>query len=127
MERIQNVRPGILIVPDAGLKLQPGEGAEVNTLSKQTERLLASGYLVRVGEARIGEVPENRQPVEETALSLFADPAPDLSKLSAQQAIARVAEMDDPERLRECLGTEKRRSVLDTLDRKLREVAGGAE
>jgi hypothetical protein len=122
MERIQNVRPGILIVPDAGLKLQPGEGAEVNTLSKQTERLLASGYLVRVGEA-----PENRLPVGEAALSLFADPAPDLSKLSAQQAIARVAEMDDPERLRECLGTEKRRSVLDTLDRKLREVAGGAE
>jgi len=120
MERIQNVRPGILIVPDAGLKLQPGEGAEVNTLSKQTERLLASGYLVRVGEVQ-------EKAVENPALSLFEDPAPDLSKLSAQQAIARVAEMDDPERLRECLGTEKRRSVLDTLDRKLREVAGGAE
>jgi hypothetical protein len=122
MERIQNARPGILIVPDAGLKLSPGEVAEVHSLSKQTGRLLASGHLVRVGEA-----PENRLPVEETALSLFEDPAPDLSKLSAQQAIARVAEMDDPERLRECLGSEKRRSVLDMLDRKLKEVGGGAQ
>ena len=120
MITIKNIRPGILVIPDAGLRLTPGQKVEVNEPTKQIEGLIASGHLARVGDADAQEKPEpmkTTEPVE----------APDLSKMTAQQAIASVAEMDDPERIKAAIESEKRRSVLDALMKKREEVGGGSE
>ena len=53
--------------------------------------------------------------------------ATDLSKMTAQQAIASINETDDPERIAAQMGTEKRHSVLDALERKKKELASGDE
>ncbi|MCB2141514.1 hypothetical protein KQH29_01080 [bacterium] len=120
MITIKNIRPGILMIPDAGLRLTPGQKAEVRESTKQIERLVASGHLARVGDA---ETQAKSEPANTT------EPAetPDLSKMTAQQAIASVAEMDDPERIKAAIESEKRRSVLDALMKKREEVGGGAE
>ena len=33
MNRIKNIRPGVLVIPDAGLKLKPGQVVEVERLT----------------------------------------------------------------------------------------------
>lgn len=120
MITIKNIRPGILMIPDAGLRLTPGQRAEVREPTKQIEGLIASGHL-----AQIGEPSESKQP-ESLEIAATVE-TPDLSKMTAQQAIASVAEMDDPERIKAAIESEKRRSVLDALMKKREEVGGGAE
>lgn len=120
MTTIKNIRPGILVIPDAGLRLTPGQTLEVGKPTKQTEGLIASGHL-----ARIGNPSESKQP--ESPEAAVTVETPDLSKMTAQQAIASVAEMDDPERIKAAIESEKRRSVLDALMKKREEVGGGAE
>jgi len=44
--KIKNVRPGILIIADAGLKLAPGDSVEVDTLTQQREGAAAAKALV---------------------------------------------------------------------------------
>jgi hypothetical protein len=120
MITIKNIRPGILLIPDAGLRLTPGQKADVREPTKQIERLIASGHLARIGDAEFQAKPESSEatvPVETL----------DLSKMTAQQAIASVAEMDDPESIRAAIESEKRRSVLDALMKKREEVGGGAQ
>ncbi len=117
MITIKNIRPGILMIPDAGLRLTPGQTAEVNEPTRQVGRLLASGHLARVGVRAEPEPAESQQPFESA----------DLSKLTAQQAIASIAEMDDPEHVKAVIESEKRRSVLDALIKKREELTGGAE
>lgn len=115
MEKLKNVRPGVLVIADAGLKLTPGQTVETASPTKQMEALVASGHLARVGSRRapapVAEKPE----------------VADLSKMTAQQAIASINETDDPERIAAQIGTEKRRSVLDALERKKKELASGDE
>lgn len=111
MIRIKNLRPGILFITDAGLKLKPGETVEVETLSKHAEGLVKSGRLARLDEAA---VPKTEK-------------AHDLAKLSAQQAIEAVGDLKDPEQIQNLLEVEKRRSVLEALDKKRREVTGGTD
>lgn len=120
MITIKNIRPGILLIPDAGLRLTPGQTVAVREPTKQIEGLIASGHLARVGDSSSSKQPE---PLEPTATV----EAPDLSKMTAQQAIASVAEMDDPECIRAAIESEKRRSVLDALMKKREEVGGGAD
>ncbi len=48
MEKLKNVRRGMLVIADAGLKLTPGQTVEVGTLTKQMEALVASGHLARI-------------------------------------------------------------------------------
>lgn len=48
MVKIKNVRPGILIVADAGLKLTPGESRDVEVLTPQTKDAIASGLLAQM-------------------------------------------------------------------------------
>jgi hypothetical protein len=115
MEKLKNVRRGMLVIADAGLKLTPGQTIEVETPTKQMEALLASGHLARAGKKppapRQTEMPE----------------AADLSKMTAQEAIASINDMDDPEHVQAQMRTEKRRSVLDALERKKKELTGGNE
>jgi len=46
--KLKNVRPGILIIADAGLKLAPGETIELEKLTKQAEKAVDEGLLARV-------------------------------------------------------------------------------
>lgn len=48
MIKIKNVRPGILIIADAGLKLAPGESREIENPTRQVEKAIADGLLARV-------------------------------------------------------------------------------
>jgi len=48
--KVKNVRPGIIIVADAGLKLAPGEVSDVEKLTVQMQRCLDDGVLARVDE-----------------------------------------------------------------------------
>jgi len=124
MIRIKNVRPGLLFVSDIKLMLRPGQVAEVETPTKSVKRLLASGHLAQIDEAKsvAAEDLNVGHPTDHTT-----DGTCDLSRLSASQAIAKVAEMDDPERIRACIESERRRSVLDALTKKHEEIIGGAE
>ena len=45
MNRIKNIRPGVLVIPDAGLKLKPGQVVEVERLTKQIQAALKNGRL----------------------------------------------------------------------------------
>ncbi len=48
MSKVKNVQPGILIIADAGLKLTPGEVAEMETLTVQVKRAIENGLLAHV-------------------------------------------------------------------------------
>ena len=83
MEKLKNVRRGMLVIADAGLKLTPGQTVEVETLTRQMEALLASGHLIRAGKK--AAAPQQTEMTE----------ASDLSKMTTQEAIASIGEMDD--------------------------------
>jgi hypothetical protein len=46
--KVKNVRSGIVIIADAGLKLGPGEVAEMARLTAQAEKAIEGGLLARV-------------------------------------------------------------------------------
>jgi hypothetical protein len=46
--KIKNIRPGIVIIADAGLKLAPGEVVEMEKLTPQTSRAIDAGMLATV-------------------------------------------------------------------------------
>ncbi len=48
MTKLKNVRAGIVIIADAGLKLAPGEVAEMETLTPQARRAVAGGMLAQL-------------------------------------------------------------------------------
>lgn len=48
MVKVKNVRPGILIIADAGLKLAPGETVSVEKTTPQTDAAIEVGLLARV-------------------------------------------------------------------------------
>lgn len=52
MVKIKNVRPGILIIADAGLKLAPGESRDVEQLTPQAKDAIASGLLAQMDKAQ---------------------------------------------------------------------------
>lgn len=69
MTRIKNVRPGILIIADAGLKLAPGESRDINELTLQVKQALDDGLLARMdsGETKpkakaASRAPETKEP-----------------------------------------------------------------
>ena len=115
MIKIKNTLPGILIIPDAGLKLAQGEVAEVDTPTKQIEAALKAGSLV---------LAENDvdKPKPETSQTIIAPV--DLSKLSATDAISKVNEEANPDTLKGYMETEKRRTVLDAMKSRLMELGG---
>lgn len=67
MIEVKNVRPGILLIADAGLKLAPGGTASAEKLTVQMERCLEDGLLARIDplpetkpEAKANAKPENK-------------------------------------------------------------------
>ena len=64
MVKVKNVRPGILIIADAGLKLGPGEVVSAADITPQMERAVDAGLLALV-EAE----PEVKQKIKAPAKS----------------------------------------------------------
>jgi len=112
MLTIKNVRPGILIIPDAGLKLFPGEVAPVEEQTDQIKHCLQTGVVIQVDKEKAGNAsPQGKQ-----------DQDDDLSKLNATDAISKVNEEADPAKLKGYMEGEKRRTVIDALKNRLAEV-----
>ncbi len=119
MLTIKNIRPGILVIPDAGLKLKPGQAVDIEKGTRQIESALKKGYLAAVNH----DEPENLKTAEDPAKG---SDAVDLSKLSATEAISRVNTEADPDTLKGQLETEKRRTVIDALKSRLEDLQGAA-
>jgi hypothetical protein len=112
MITIKNVRPGILIIPDAGIKLLPGETVPIDKRTEQIDSCLKSGHLIS----------KDKDKFEKETSSDNHNQEDDLSKLNATDAISRVNEEADPAKLKGFMETEKRRTVIDALKNRLTEV-----
>ena len=112
MITIKNVRPGILIIPDAGIKLLPGETVAIDERTEQIDSCLKSGHLIS----------KDKDELKKETLSDNHNQQDDLSKLNATDAISRVNEEADPAKLKGFMETEKRRTVIDALKNRLTEV-----
>ncbi len=119
MRTIKNIRPGILVIPDAGLKLKPGQTVDIEKGSRQIESALKNGYLAAVDN----QEPEDQKTAEDHANE---SDAVDLSKLSATEAISRVNSEADLDALKGHLETEKRRTVIEALKSRLEDLQGAA-
>ncbi len=119
MLTIKNIRPGILVIPDASLKLKPGQAVDIEKSSRQIESALKKGYLAAINSDESEAQNPSQEPVKESD-------AVDLSKLSAVEAISRVNTEADPEALKGHLETEKRRTVIDALKSRLEDLQGAA-
>jgi len=112
MKVIKNVRPGILVIGDAKLRLGPGEQREVEALTREMEQALEVGLLV---EPKAGRGRKKRSGREEEG-------GGDLGRLSAADAIEKIQAETDPEVLVGQLESEKRKGVLEALNERLEEV-----
>jgi hypothetical protein len=119
MLTIKNIRPGILVIPDAGLKLKPGQMVDIEKGTRQIESALKNGYLTTVDHNDPEDQKAGEAPVNESD-------AVDLSKLSASEAISRVNAEADPDALKGHLETEKRRTVIEALKSRLEDLQGAA-
>ena len=116
--KLKNIRPGVLIIADAKLRLDPGETFETDALSPQMESALSAGRL-----ARMDGKDDHRKQDESPTTSIQEE---DLSALTATEAISRIGTEGDPDKLKAHLVGEKRRTVIDALKKRLTEVEGGA-
>ena len=119
MLTIKNIRPGILVIPDAGLKLKPGQAVDIEKGTRQIESALKKGYLASVDHKETEDQKAAEDHVQEFD-------AVDLSKLSATEAISRVNAEADPDTLKGQLETEKRRTVIEALKSRLEDLQGAA-
>jgi len=53
--KVKNVRPGILIIADAGLKLAPGESRNIEEPTLQTKQALDNGLLVQLDSVSVSK------------------------------------------------------------------------
>jgi len=124
--KVKNVRPGILVVPDAGLRLAPGAVAEVKALTLQLDSALKKGWLVNTEAGTNMPLFDEPEPHESSKEDAGQEEEIDITKLSAPEAINKVSEEKDADKLKTLLATEKRRTVLDALKKRLTEVEGGS-
>ena len=119
MFTIKNIRPGILVIPDAGLKLKPGQAVDIEKSTRQIESAFKNGYLAAVDPKEPGDQKTAEDHIQESD-------AVDLSKLSASEAISRVNAEADPEMIKGHLEAEKRRTVIEALKSRLEDLQGAA-
>ena len=118
--KIRNKCQGPLVIADAKLRLAPGEVVEVAVVSPQTQGALERRLVEEVGGDTPVGAPEPAQPTPDQPV--------DYQRLSAAEAIEYIDDEEDTTKLEAILATEKRKTVLDALGRKLEEVkAGGTE
>lgn len=106
MITIKSERRGILFIPDAGVKLLPGESVTIEEKTDQIKYALKQKLVKRSEEETVA-------PTEQSV---------DLSTMNATEAIAEVNQMVDPDLLQGYLQTEKRKTVLDALGDRLEEL-----
>ncbi len=82
MIKVKNVRPGILIIADAGIKLAPGETTDVQIVTAQMERCLDDGLLARI---------DSESEVQQKAKSANRSNAP---KAEAKKQSAKAADTE---------------------------------
>lgn len=123
MKKVKNVRPGVLIIADARLRLEPGEVLEVEYLTTHMEQALSAGHLTRIDK----EGTKASQPSGKREDSPEEPGESDLSKVTATEAISRIGAESDTDLLKAHLANEKRRTVIDALKKRLAEVDGGTE
>jgi len=117
--KLKNIRPGVLIIADAKMRLDPGQTFETDSISPQMESALSAGRLARTD----GKDDHRKQ--DESPPTGTQDE--DFSGLTAAEAISRIGTEGDPDKLKAHLAGEKRRTVIDALKRRLTEVEGGAD
>lgn len=118
--KIRSKRPGPLVIADAKLRLRRGEVVEVKALSPQGEGALSRGFIEQVADETPVGVPDAPKAAPQT-------PA-EYDRLSVAEAIEQIGDESDPKKLEALLKTEKRKTVLDALKRRLQEVKpGGAQ
>jgi len=118
--KIKSKRPGPLVIADAKLTLAPGEVVEIDHVTPQTQTALERGLVEEVTEDTPVGAPKAPKPAPDV-------PA-EYQNLSAAEAIEQIDDESDPKTLEALLATEKRKTVLDALERRLQEVnAGGAQ
>jgi hypothetical protein len=120
--KVKNVRPGILVVPDAGLRLAPGAVVEVKALTPQLDTALKKGWLVNTEAGTNMPLFDEPEPRESGREDNGHEEEFDITKLSATEAINKVSEEDNADKLKALMSTEKRRTVLDALKKRLTEV-----
>ncbi len=116
--KLKNIRPGVLIIADVKLRLDPGQAFETESISPQMESALSAGRLARMDGK---DDPRKRDESPPTGIQ-----EEDLSGLTAAEAISRIGTEGDPDKLKAHLAGEKRRTVIDALKKRLTEVEGGA-
>lgn len=95
MTKVKNVRAGIVIIADAGLKLAPGETVSVDKLTAQMNSALDSGLLARVdGDGESRSKPKSAPKPEETKLETAesVQPAPTEQGAEAEKGTATTEE-----------------------------------
>ena len=113
---IKNLRPGVLILAEAGLRLGPGETAEIPSVSPQIQKSLDAGYLARLGGDDVsGADAAKEASVEATAATSNSETE------AAGPAGMEAAGADDADARR----AGGKRASLDALRRKAEEAAGG--
>lgn len=99
MTKVKNVRAGIVIIADAGLKLAPGETVSVDKLTAQMNSALDAGLLTRIDGDGDGKAKPKSAPKPAEAESEAVDggqPAPDNpSAQAADNADATAAGKGD--------------------------------
>jgi len=115
--KFRNKRPGPVVIADARLALAPGEVVEVTRVTPQTRAALERGLAEEVPDQTPVGAPEPRRPM--------VDLPAEYQSLSAADAIEQIGDETDPKKLEALLGAEKRKTVLDALNRRLEEVKTG--
>ncbi len=120
MIRIKNLRAGSVFITDAGLKFLPGQVLPVESISPQTQKLIDKGYV-----ARMDSVPQEKpSPQKEKAQEQLPSIPKEYEDLHAHEAIDYIEKVTDPQVLRAILKEEKRKTVLEAIDQRLKELEG---
>ncbi len=116
MINVKNVRPGMLVIPDAEIALEPGQIHECDKLTRQMEKAISKGHLIKLTGTKLEPQP--------STLEDFSTET-NLSDLTATEAVSAISKETDIELIKTHLGNEKRRTVLDALAKRQKELASG--
>jgi len=111
MVKFKNVRPGVLLITDAGIRLSPGQTVEVETPSKDTEKALAAGLLAMVRA-------KGDPPLEISGM----DPPDPPMKDTVPKAKAKKT----PAKPKDSPFVEDDQALIDNMAKRLEEVDGGS-
>jgi len=76
---IRNIRPSVIHIPDAGLRLESGQTAIIETLSPQMEELLAQRALEAISsdpDPPVASTPVDEDAIAADATAVAESPAP---------------------------------------------------